>query len=470
MKKMAQVNSQLLYKAIEQDNLKQIKNLLADGADLTFGNSQDRTPIVYAAEKRKWNCVELFCGYKTDAHDHANYGKALLYAAQYKQTQIAVGLLNAGARFKNIACFETKFEALHWAIENNDLVLIEALLVKGADPNVQAPIGSALKLAYQNNNLEAARLLLRYGAKIDKNLYSIAAEQKRWQFIDAFRQHRAVKNRISALIAKIGEEKLELVEEKAKPWGFTDAITQEIMRKPVHTADGQIYDKSSIKKWLKTNDTSPLTNQVLKNKELTPATDVEENIAAFLQKEYEVIAAERMRVQRLTLRVRQEEIQKLAEQERLKIEPERVRLAQEALKTISEQEWAKAEQQRYKIAGEALQAIRSIESSWAEQHRPVIAGQVQESLGDSLRLERFKAAYYQAYQAQFFKNPRSKMKQMLDKQEITRMSEIEEYVSKHPSSRSAYLLASTNRAAEQQQNLLAESAENLCGYRSVYYL
>ena len=39
---------------------------------------------------------------------------------------------------------------------------------------------------------------------------------------------------------------------------------------PVFTCDGQTYEHAAIAQWLQTHDTSPLTGEVLRHKELTP--------------------------------------------------------------------------------------------------------------------------------------------------------------------------------------------------------
>ncbi len=47
-------------------------------------------------------------------------------------------------------------------------------------------------------------------------------------------------------------------------------ITQEVMKEPVMAADGHSYEKAAITKWLSEHNTSPLTNEVLPHKGLTP--------------------------------------------------------------------------------------------------------------------------------------------------------------------------------------------------------
>lgn len=56
------------------------------------------------------------------------------------------------------------------------------------------------------------------------------------------------------------------------PHDFKCPISFEIMKDPVIASDGQSYEKSQILKWLKNNDTSPMTGKKLDNK------NVQENI------------------------------------------------------------------------------------------------------------------------------------------------------------------------------------------------
>jgi hypothetical protein len=51
---------------------------------------------------------------------------------------------------------------------------------------------------------------------------------------------------------------------------FLCKITEELMRDPVSTADGQTYEREAIEEWFEGHDTSPATNLVLENKRLNP--------------------------------------------------------------------------------------------------------------------------------------------------------------------------------------------------------
>jgi hypothetical protein len=55
--------------------------------------------------------------------------------------------------------------------------------------------------------------------------------------------------------------------QKQIPDGFICPITQDIMNEPVMLLDGHSYEKKAIVDWLRRSDRSPLTNEVLKDRE-----------------------------------------------------------------------------------------------------------------------------------------------------------------------------------------------------------
>ena len=68
-------------------------------------------------------------------------------------------------------------------------------------------------------------------------------------------------------------------------------ITQELMRDPVFTMDGQTYERSAIEEWLKTNDTSPATGKRLPSKMLVDNVSARGMIRELLERLPEVARA-----------------------------------------------------------------------------------------------------------------------------------------------------------------------------------
>ena len=62
------------------------------------------------------------------------------------------------------------------------------------------------------------------------------------------------------------------------PAAFVCPITHMLMRDPVVTADGQLYERRAISAWLREHDTSPLTGALLPSKVLTPVIMIRNQI------------------------------------------------------------------------------------------------------------------------------------------------------------------------------------------------
>lgn len=66
-----------------------------------------------------------------------------------------------------------------------------------------------------------------------------------------------------------------------EPEKYLCPISNEVMIDPVVDALGNTYEKEEIEIWLKDHDTSPLTNEKLPNKKLTPNKDKKSEITEF---------------------------------------------------------------------------------------------------------------------------------------------------------------------------------------------
>ena len=66
------------------------------------------------------------------------------------------------------------------------------------------------------------------------------------------------------------------------PHNFNCPILQDIMKDPVKTIDGHIYDRESILRWFTHNTTSPLTGLRLESLKLEPCIELKKQIDDFL--------------------------------------------------------------------------------------------------------------------------------------------------------------------------------------------
>ena len=62
---------------------------------------------------------------------------------------------------------------------------------------------------------------------------------------------------------------LDMLDARA-PMQYRCPISHEIMADPVIISDGQTFERASIDAWLRRNNTSPITNEPLASKTLTP--------------------------------------------------------------------------------------------------------------------------------------------------------------------------------------------------------
>jgi hypothetical protein len=66
------------------------------------------------------------------------------------------------------------------------------------------------------------------------------------------------------------------------PNEFICPITRDIMQDPVFTLDGHTYEREVITEWFRTNNTSPITNAVLRDKTLIPNYALKSRIEEWL--------------------------------------------------------------------------------------------------------------------------------------------------------------------------------------------
>jgi hypothetical protein len=75
------------------------------------------------------------------------------------------------------------------------------------------------------------------------------------------------------------------------PRGFMCPITLELMHRPVVAADGHSYEETAIVRWLQNNNTSPVTNLRLKNKDIAPNHSLAAAIQDFKQQQQTTVAS-----------------------------------------------------------------------------------------------------------------------------------------------------------------------------------
>lgn len=158
----AATSKTLLFSSIKRDDQALLTNLIASGADLSVKNENGHTPIIFAAKSRAWNLVTCIAKAKnSDKNLSFPYSDALLEAVRANQAPAAKALLAAGAKI-NSREVRTRWNAVHYAIGNNNLTLLTSLInsdvnsVNHPDIDNQTP----LQLAYYYGNWDAIFIIL----------------------------------------------------------------------------------------------------------------------------------------------------------------------------------------------------------------------------------------------------------------------------------------------------------------------
>jgi len=106
-------------------------------------------------------------GANINANQSSDKGSPLIYSAMNKQYDVTKYLIEKGADINYIPV--NKWSLIHYLARDEKNYLLELILKKGANPNLQTSQGyTPLILAAYNNHIETCMLLYNYGAKIDK--------------------------------------------------------------------------------------------------------------------------------------------------------------------------------------------------------------------------------------------------------------------------------------------------------------
>lgn len=160
----------LLHYAIFKCNLRLVKFLLDHGADVSFFDSGDATPLDYACcivRKRSYDVCKLLLENGADCNFRNNSGISPFFrAAQIHPSKILKLLFDHGA---DIAAKDNEgLGALHFAVLNPHMDVLDFLLDQGLDINSSNEHGyTALHFAVTGNNVKVCEILLRRGAVVN---------------------------------------------------------------------------------------------------------------------------------------------------------------------------------------------------------------------------------------------------------------------------------------------------------------
>jgi len=152
----------LLTRAVQAENVGEVKRLLAQGADVNIAG-EHRAPLEIATDHENMEMVKLLLAHGANPKDD----NALCWA---NSTEMAELLLAHEANVN--ARKEDGNTPLHMAAIRDNVPLAELLLAHGADVNAKNEDGNTpLHLAAYRGNVPLAELLLAHGADVNAKNY-----------------------------------------------------------------------------------------------------------------------------------------------------------------------------------------------------------------------------------------------------------------------------------------------------------
>jgi ankyrin repeat protein len=161
-----------LYMAVLENNLKNVKELIAAGADINKGRTDNGTNPLYLASKRgNLEIVKLLIATGADINKaRTDVGETPLFiACEFGHLGIVQALIAAGADI-NKARTDNGNTPLFIACENGHLEIVKVLIAAGADVNKVKPNTgmTPLEKSAMNKHYEIVVYLVENGADINK--------------------------------------------------------------------------------------------------------------------------------------------------------------------------------------------------------------------------------------------------------------------------------------------------------------
>ncbi len=154
-----------LMLAAEDDNLDEVKKLLADGADVNAANENGVTALMCACETYGDSIIQTLIDAGANVNAKDQNGFTPLACAAANKALDTVNLLIASKADVNLQPPNREYTALMHAVYAGDADCIKALLAAKAEVNVICTGGyTPLLLACDRENAESALILLHAGA------------------------------------------------------------------------------------------------------------------------------------------------------------------------------------------------------------------------------------------------------------------------------------------------------------------
>ena len=184
----AQANKDLnaaLFTAVEQGNFKEVKNLIAQGADVNAKDESEKTPLHFSAQNGDIKMAKLLIkkGAQLEAKDNGN-ATPLFYAAASDKNKMVKYLLSKGS---NPNAVQDNLTALWLVCVRGQKEMLKTLLAGGADINYETdfasgPVDAVVRMCTEcslQDKEGILKTLIKYGADINA-----AIPHSMWNVLD----------------------------------------------------------------------------------------------------------------------------------------------------------------------------------------------------------------------------------------------------------------------------------------------
>lgn len=205
--------------AVNSDYVYMITKLLKLGADPNVSDSNGDTPLIKAIWSTMSTEIEkiqilntvkdlVLHGAEINAKNEA--GRTALFTAIYQNnTEIALFLINNGAKCQLEDRIMSNFTLLHYVVFQGNYTLTKALLEKKCDPNyVATSCESPIYIAVTKGYLDIIGLLVEYGANV--NLYIGAENDNKCTALQASVYYLSEYDHFKKIVDKLLEGNVDL--------------------------------------------------------------------------------------------------------------------------------------------------------------------------------------------------------------------------------------------------------------------
>lgn len=291
-----------LLNGAEKGDFAAVRNAVQNNVSINaFFRKNRRTALFLAAANKHLEIVMFLLHYENTKVDARDVDKVtpLMIASNKGYINIVRLLLSAGADVN--AANVSGATSLHLAAQLGFTDIVDVLIANGATLNVQGGKNhnTPLMLAALNGNISIVRLLLKAKAdtaitnKNNKTALDLASnssiEELIKQSVHPQKPYTRIQEILQQLNVALKKDNQEVGKFSDLPSVFCCPLTLSIMEDPVTAADGFVYERKFIEKWIKECEAksqsfiSPITKKPLIFTDLYPSQFHRAGIIDYLQ-------------------------------------------------------------------------------------------------------------------------------------------------------------------------------------------